>query len=125
MCWATAASLRFPAACCAAAKRSIPAEDDPAEPAGDEGKQHCCNAIEEAVVLRGAVDALLEARLEYRQLRRVFLDEDAVLEQEGAGAMRADWHVGRKVKRCAEQVLRQELDAADALAEQAARLLAL
>src|SRR5690606_12197150 len=65
-----------------------------------------------------AVDRLLEARLHDRQLRRAFLDEYAVLEQEGARLVRPDRHAGRQRQRGPEQALRQELDAADAHAEQ-------
>ena len=75
--------------------------------------------------MRDAEDRLLEAGLADLELGGAFLHEHAALEQEGARLVRADRNVGREPHGGAEQVLRQELHAADILAVEAGRRFAL
>src|SRR5689334_15878255 len=118
--------------CCAgavsessSAMASIAPEDEAAEPAGHHGEQDRDHAIGERIIVGETEDRLLEAGFYDRQLRRGFLQENAVLEQEGPRLVRADGNIAGKRHRRPEQVLREELYAADALIVLAGRLLAL
>src|SRR5258707_24577 len=59
------------------------------------------------------------------ELGRTLLDEQTALEQERAGFMGSNGHIGSQPHGGAEQVLRQELHAADILAVETGRSLAL